>query len=1040
MSGFIGRLRELGELETALERAITGHGGLVLLSGEAGIGKTRLCEELADRATKRGIAVAQARCWEAEDTPPFWPWEQLTRQLAGDTRFEVHAGSPANPEFGRLQFFDDVTAHVRRVAAGHPLLLVIDDLHWADVGSVRLLAYLAASMRDTAVMALATYRDGEVEPGTDLGDAILALARVGRQLHLTGLAAGDLSDLIRWVADKPGEVDAVAVHHHTGGNPLFAQELVRLLARQGSLGRLTAGELPPVPTTVRAVLARRLDQLSAACRSVLATGAVIGEEFGLGLVQTVTGLAGDDLLDQVGEALAARILREVGVAEYGFAHPLMRAIFYDNLGVARRVRLHERVARALEERRAAGHAVDLAALAHHFLAAAAGGNAAKAAAYAAEAAESAMHRFGYERAVQLYGEALATLDLAPTAGNRCVVLLGLGGAQVAAGNRRDARQTYLAAAELARAAGRPDQLAHAALGFGGGAGFEVAPADREQIDLLEEARAALGPDRAGLQALVAARLSVALSLSGAEERRQALSDEAVSAARLSGDRTALASALAAHCDAIAGPADTEQRLRESTEIVELAVAVGDRATELLGRRLRVVALFETGDPTALDAEIEAYARLAELVRQPLYAWYVPLWRATRALMRGDLAEATRLGEDARAIGAQAESENAAILYEVLMFYVLREGGSTGVTQPLGRFHQYEHVYGTQVRVSVSLMLTDAGRLDEVRARLDADSAVIRATPVDSEWVSMLVQLAQVIAEIGGHPLAAWAYEALLPHRRLFGVEGIGAAWSGSIERPLGLLAAAMGRTDDAGAHFHAALVANLAAGSPLFAARTLRDAGVALADPDRLSAARAAYRDLRVNARVLELEQLLGTHGGRSPNVFRRDGDVWELSFAGTTVRLKDVKGLRDIAALLARPGREVHAVDLAGAPGAPQQGDVGEVLDEQARRAYKARLVELEAELETADAAGDARRSARAQQERNALVAQLAGAFGRGGRPRRTGDSSERARQAVSWRVRDALARIERAHPDLAEHLRRSVRTGASCVYEPAGPVDWTL
>jgi hypothetical protein len=593
---------------------------------------------------------------------------------------------------------------------------------------------------------------------------------------------------------------------------------------------------------------------------------------------------------------------------------------------------------------------------------------------------------------------------------------------------------------LARAAGRPDQLAYAALGFGGGAGFEVAPADREQIDLLEEARAALAPDRAGLQALVAARLSVALSLSGADERRRALSDEAVSAARVSGDRAALASALAAHCDAIAGPADTEQRLRESTEIVELALAVGDRATELLGRRLRVVALFEMGDATAVDAEIEAYARLAELIRQPLYAWYVPLWRATRALMRGDLAQAALLGEDARAVGHQAESENAAILHEVLMFYVLREGGSTGLPPSLRRFFEYEHVYGTQVRVSVTLILTDAGRLDEVRARLDADSAAIRATPVDSEWVSMLVQLAQIIAEIGGHPLAAWAYEALLPHRRLFGVEGIGAAWSGSVERPLGLLAAAMGRTGDASAHFDDALVANRAAGSPLFAARTLRDAGVALADRDRLSAALAAYRDLGVDGRVVELERLLGAHKVRSSNVFRRDGDVWDLSFGGATVRLRDVKGLRDIAALLACPGREVPAVDLAGAPGAPQQGDLGGVLDEQARRAYKARLVELGAELEAADAAGDAGRSSRAQREHAALVAQLAGAYGLGGRPRRTGDSAERARQAVSWRVRDAMARIERVHPDLAEHLRRSVRTGASCVYEPAGPIDWTL
>jgi hypothetical protein len=1035
VSGFVGRLHELGELETALARALTGRGGLVLVSGEAGIGKTRLCEELADRASSKRVVVARARCWEAEDTPAFWPWEHLTRQLAANPGFDVPTGSP---ELGRLQFFDDVTARIRRAGAERPLLLMVDDLHWADVGSVRLLEYVAASVRDVPVMALATCRDGEAEPGTDLGDAIASLARAGQQIPLTGLAADDLPDLIRWVGSDPGALDATAVHHHTGGNPLFAQELVRLLARQPSPRRLAAGALPPVPTTVRAVLARRLGQLPAECRSVLATGAVLGEEFGLGLLQAVTGLARDDLLDRVGEGLAARILREVGVAEYGFAHPLIRAVLYDDLGVARRVDLHGQVGRALEARRSAGHAVDVAALAHHFVAAAPGGNAAEAAAYAAAAAESAMHRFGYERAVDLYGQALAMLDLDPAAGDRCKLLLGLGAAQVAAGDRSGARRTCLAAAGLARAAGRPDALALAALGFGGGAGFEVVLADREQIDLLEEARAALSPEQASLQALVAARLSVALSLSGAEERQRALSEEAVTAARSSGDRTALAAALAAHCDAIAGPSDTDQRLRESTEIVDLATAAGDRATELLGRRLRVVALFELGDTPAIDAEIEAYSRLAALIRQPLYSWYVPLWRAARALMRGDLAGAARLGEDARTIGDEAQSENATILHEALMFYVLREGGRSHFPESLNRYLESEQVYGVQVRVSLTLMLADAGRLEEVRARLDADEAAIRGAPVDSEWVSMLVQVAQIVAEIASHPIASWVYDALLPHRRLFGVEGIGAAWSGSIERPLGLLAAALGRPVDAADHFDAALAANRAAGSPLFVARTLRDAGVALADRDRLSAALAAYRDLGVAGRVAELDRRLGAAGGA--NVFRRDGDGWELGFGGTTVRVKDVKGLRDIAALLARPGREVPAVDLAGAPGAPQQAGLDGALDDRARRAYQARLVELEAELEAADIAGDAGRSDRASQERDALIAQLAGAYGLGGRPRRTGDSAERARQAVSWRVRDALARIGRVHPDLAEHLRASVHTGTSCVYQPASHVDWTL
>ena len=1040
MSGFVGRRRQLAELARVLKDVVAGGGDIVVVSGEAGIGKTRLCEEFADRALERGVKVAWARCWEAGTTPAFWLWEQLLRQLTDEA---VPATGPpgltTDPDLDRMRFFDDVVAQVRRAASESALLLVVDDLHWADVASVRLLAYLASSQPTMSVLTLATYRSDEFKVGTPLGGAILALSRLGHHVRLGALDVGDLLDLIRSAVPGEGPVDAEALHHLTGGNPLFAQELARLLDAQGSLDRLSGRRAPPVPATVRAVLARRLGRLPEDCRAVLETGAVVGDEFSLGVVGAVTGVPPERLLELVGAGLAAHVLREAGVAAYAFAHPLLRATLYEDLGVARRVRLHQRVGLALEGMRAAGHEVELAALAHHFINSASGGSAAKAVAYAVQAAESAMARFAYESAVLLYEQSLSVLDLDPSVADRCALLLGLGAAQVAAGSVAAARSTHRMAAELARATRRADLLAAAALGLGRG-GFEVALADREQIELLEEARLALGDEPGALLATVTARLSVALSLSGALERRLALAEEAVTMARAAGDPVALAYALCAHCDAIAGPADTVQRWQEATEIVELAVAMGDRATEALGRRLRVVALLELGRATELDAEIEAYARLAELIRQPLYGWYVPLWRGTRAIMRGELEVCAERVEEAAAIGAEAESDNAAILTDALRWYMKREAGDMDHTALLEGLLPHEPVLGTQVRVTVSLILADAGRREEARARLDADAAGVRAMPVDSEWVSTLVQLAQVIAQVGSHPLAQWAYEALLPHRHLFGVEGIGAAWSGSVERPLGLLAAAMGRARQAEAHFEAAVAANRAAGSPLFVARTLRDAGLALGDGERLTASLAAYRELGVKRRVAELEAELARRDRASPNVFRREDGVWALGFDGELVRLKDAKGLRDLAVLLARPGHEIAAVDLAAAPGAPPQRALDNQVDARATHAYKARLAELEGELEQADRAGDAHRSERAQQERDAIVAQLAAAYGLGGRPRRVGGSDERARQAVSWRIRDALTRIERVHPQLAGHLRRAVRTGTFCVYDPPDPVDWSL
>jgi predicted ATPase len=316
-SSFVGRDRELRRLDDALAAAMGGAGSLVLLSGEPGIGKTRLCEELAGHAVTRGATVEWARCWEAGAVPPLWAWEQLLGRFTGE-RLEGD-----DPDVARMRMFDDAVRAVRAAAAAGPLVLVVDDLHWADVASVRLLAYLAPHVRDAAVLLLTTFRDVESRPGTPLGDALADLGRHGQHLRLSGLDVGEMPALVGGLVAgvAGGGLDAATVHHHTGGNPLFAQELVRLLDAQGSVSTLTTGELPPVPATVRGVLARRLGSLSPDCRAALDTAAVAGDEFGLDLVEAVTAMPRERLLELVGEAAAAHLVKEVGLAGYAFAHP-----------------------------------------------------------------------------------------------------------------------------------------------------------------------------------------------------------------------------------------------------------------------------------------------------------------------------------------------------------------------------------------------------------------------------------------------------------------------------------------------------------------------------------------------------------------------------------------------------------------------------------------------------------------------------------------------------------------------------------------------
>lgn len=1040
MPRFVGRQPQLDELEDALEAAVAGRGGLALICGDPGIGKSRLGEELAERAAARQVNVAWARCWESAAVLPFRPWEELLRQVTDDPFPISDRGAAAeDPEIARILYFDRIATVVARAAAAGPLMLVVDDVQWADVGSIRLLSDVASRLTTLPVLVVATLRDAAPAPTTAAGSAIAELARHGLVVRLDGMNVEEIGALVRGVGD---DVDTAALHHHTRGNPLFAQELVRLLKAQGALGGLVRGGVVPVPPTVRAVLSHRLEGCSPDCRAVLDVAAVVGEDFGLAVVEAVAGFDRPRLLDALAEALEAGLLVSAGIGTYAFAHPLVRASVYDELGMAGRVRMHERVGLTLESAGVEGRAVDPAVLAHHFVEAAPGGAAARGARYAVAAAEKAMTSAGYDTAVDFYEKALGALALDPTAADRGEVLLGLGGAQLATAGLPAARATYLAAADLARTTDRPDQLARAALGVGGGGGFEVAMSDRQQVDLLEEALRRMDPEPSVLRALVTARLSVALSLGGVEERRLALSAEALAIARRTGDSGAIAHALAARCDATAGPAHSERRLREATEIVALARGMGDAATELLGRRMRLVALLEMGDTPAADSEIEGYSRLADLVRQPLYGWYVPLWRGMRALMRGELAAADSFCQAAVELGGSAGSDNAIVLGETLKWYVHREAADT--ESPLSLLGDLlsgqAPVLGAQVRVSATLIVAEAGRVEEARARLDADASVIRALPQDSEWVATLGQVAGIVTCIGGHSLASWAYDALLPYRHRFGVEGIGAVWWGSVERPLGQLAASLGRADDATAHFDAAAQANRDAGSPLYLAAALRDAGVALGDRDRMMAAQRAYRDLGITRQVAALEASLASNPPAAISVFRRDGEVWTFVFDGRTARLKHVKGLGDLAFLLARPGREISAYDLAGTPGGPLEDDAGEVLDARARAAYRARLAQIDAELEHADISGDDTLSARAHHEREALLAQLSAAVGLGGRPRRVGATAERARQAVTWRVRDALRRIEAVHPELGEHLRRSVRTGTYCAYAPPDPVDWTL
>lgn len=1058
----VGRTKELAELRSAIEGARTGIGSLVLIAGDPGIGKTRLAEAAVGYAVDAGADVLRATCWEGPTTA-FWPWTQLlrdrvsehapddVRRLVGDP-LDLETGSPAGEsEIKRLALFDAVTRFIRASAAERTLVIVIDDLHWADVPSLRLLEFLVREVRSASVAVISTFRDVELGSDTEVGAALRRLSGAAGVIRLNGLDVGEVAQLLVSVDDDVSPQIAGVVHERTGGNPLFVREFARLLALRGTTADVTS---VPVPEGIISVLERRLARLSQRCNELLAMASVIGQEFPLDVVAGAMDISLEDALGLVDEAISSRLLvAATAVGRYSFAHALVRDAVYGGVPLVRRSRLHAAAADVL----ASNDDAAPEALAHHHLLAATPEHARAAVGFALVAGRAAIDRLAHEDAVEHFRRALDALELAGDDDRRTEVLLELGDARLRAGDMPGARTTFQDVAADARRRNRPDDLARAALGLGAGlTGFEIQMADEDQIALLEEALARLDPGDSPLRARVLARLSVALSYRATIERRTQLASDAVDMARRLGDESVLASALAPFCDAIAGPADSERRIAAATEIVDIALRTHDRPTELLGRRLLVLAYLETGDLASASAQMDAFAWTADKLRQPLYAWYVDLWKGMRAQVGGRLDEALAYADRAEATGARAHSINAPMLAVVLRW-------STGlvaeryddVQEYFERLAELTSYVAEYADFFEGTLLTLRGDVDTARPRVQRFAREgMPALTLDAEWLPGAALFSEALCRVGEPRDAETLYELLLPFRDRFAIEGIGAGTYGSVELHLGLLARASGRPVEAELHFARAIDANARLGAPLLVARAQRELASSLrargdeAGADDLATRAEAVRASLLDARVRPLASL--SDAPPPTAAFVREGELWTLTFDGTTARVKDVKGLRDIATLLARPGAEIAALDLVvergdtrtavRAEGLAAPGHAGELLDEKAKASYKARLAELETEIEDADAMSDPVRSERAREERDALIKELASAYGLGGRPRRASDPAERARTTATRRIREAIARISDVHPVLGRHLQNSVRTGSYCSYTPEQPVDWQL
>ena len=1027
----VARAGVLAEVGSVLTAARAGRGALLTVTGEPGIGKTRLAEEAAERA--EGFEVIWT--WgAAAGGAALGPWSRVLRVLAGghaavarliaDSPFlagltdPARAGDGRDPGGARSQLSFDLAEVIAAAAAARPVLVVFDDAHQADTSSLRLLAELAPALRTMPAAVLVTARDGDRDWHGRL-DMRTALLRSGDVISLQPLAEGDVAAVVAGVTGAPAGPDLVGViAERSAGNPFLVTELARQLAGRNAE---PAAARAIVPDSVRALAGARVGELTGTARDVVLAASVLGTRFRRDVLAGLTGLEPGELAAALAAGRDTSLLQLAEPGEDRFRHDLVRDAIYDSIPADAREDLHTRAGGVLASLADRGRDVDDAEVAYH-LARAGTAAAGPAAEYARRAGDRALAALAFEDAVHWYERAASSLA-ALRAGDdeQARAALRLGTARLAAGDLDGGRAGFRQAAERARRAGRPDLLARAALGLGGGpAGFEVGLLDGEQISLLEEARSVLPDGQGTLIALVTARLSIASTLLLPEARRLELATEAVRQARSAGDDATLAATLAALCDAIAGPDHCAARRAHATEIIDLADRLRDPVLGLLGRRLRLVALLETGAIADWEADALAYRAAAEALRHPLYLWYVPLWRGMRALAAGRADECRAALAEAAAIGERAASGNAIMLVQTQLWCLRAEEGDTAGLLAMLPELETVAVPAPWLQVTRALVLAQAGRTEDARAQLEAVVPLLPAMARDSEWLPSMAQVAETIALTGPHPVARWAYDALSPYAGLIVVEGICAAIRGPVDHHLALLADALGEHEAAARHRAAAVAGARAVGALALAARIEGEAAPVPVP--------------------------------RADHAFHRDGEVWTLAYRGREIRMRDSKGLRDLHALLARPGTAVAALDLAAAPGGHRAGasagpdvlhppsDTGEVIDAQARAAYRQRLRELDEAAAEADAAADIERSARIAAERDALVAALTEAYGLGGRVRRSGSVAERARTAVTARIRDAIRRISEAHPELGRHLARSVRTGTFCVYEPDQPVRWSL
>ncbi len=858
----VGRRGELELLLRDLDAVRVGERRVVLLTGEPGIGKTRLAAEAGLAAHAQGALVLYGRSDEGMAVPYQAFAEALGHLVSSAPPALLEPAGPAlgklaslvpaarertggadAPEDGhggeRYVLFGAVGSVLSAASARQPVVLVLDDLHWADLPTVLLLYHLLAVPSRPRLLVIATCRPVEMSDGPDLSASMAHLRRDERvtEIELGGLGEGDVLDLVEELAGaqlEEGErLYARALHRETDGNPLFVSEVIRglggrdeITAAAAALARGGRSATLAAPASLRELIVARVAALGTETLSALEAAAVVGREFDAGLLARVAELDDERLADVLDGAEHAGLIVPAaagGPGRFAFHHLLIGHTLYEHLGAARRARLHRRVAEALEELTGDPGGAGAGEIARHW-AEASPPDRERALRYAELAGRHALREIDPDAAVRWLGRALELHGPAED-GRRCSLLIALGVAQRKHGDARF-RETLLEAARLGRRLDEPKLLVRATIENTRGFVSDAGEVDTERVAMLEAALDAVGSGDSRERAVLLGMLAFELSFAPDRGPRVALADEALGVARRLGDQRTLCYVLGARSMPIWAPDTLDERRACTAESVRLADGLGDPLARFHALHWRGVALVQTGEIEELRRVVRRQRDLAGRLGEPSARWLALYDEATVAAMAGRLADAEVLASEALEIATDSGQPDALSLYAAQLTNIRYEQGRLSELQPMIAETAADNPGIPSFRALLALAYLEGELPFEAAELLAAER--IDVLPHDMTWLACVVLWSIVCATVGDAGRAEALSALLRPHSDQVVYTGI-SAW-GDVDHALGRLATVAGRHDDAARHLANSTARYTAIGAPVWLARaTLDEASLLLA-------------------------------------------------------------------------------------------------------------------------------------------------------------------------------------------------------------------